>query len=41
MKVRYIGETEFLVLTEGRIYDVVSVERGWYRIADDRDNKII
>lgn len=35
MKVRYDGETDFLVLTHGKIYDVISIERGWYRIVDD------
>lgn len=35
MKVRYIGKTEFLVLTNNKIYEVISVERKWYRIIDD------
>ena len=35
MKVKWIGETAFLVLTKNRIYDVLSVERGWYRVRDD------
>lgn len=35
MKVKYIGETSQLVLTNGKIYDVISVEKGWYRIVDD------
>lgn len=35
MKVKYWGKTEFLVLTHGKIYDVQSIERGWYRIIDD------
>ena len=35
MKVRYLGKTEFLVLTNDKIYDVLSVERGYYRIRDD------
>lgn len=35
MKVKFLGKTEFLVLTHGRIYDVLSVEKGWYRIVDD------
>lgn len=35
MKVRFIGETEFLVLTHNKIYTVLSVEKGWYRIVDD------
>lgn len=35
MKVRWKGETDFLVLTNNRIYDVLSVEKGWYRVVDD------
>ena len=35
MKVRWNGKTEFLVLTNGKMYDVLSVEKGWYRIIDD------
>lgn len=35
MKVKYIWPTEFLVLTKDKIYDVISNEKGWYRIVDD------
>ena len=35
MKVKYIGETMPLELTNGKIYTVISVERGWYRVVDD------
>lgn len=35
MRVRYLGQTDFLVLTHGKLYEVLSVERGWYRIIDD------
>ena len=35
MRVKYQGETDYLVLTNTKIYDVISVERGWYRIVDD------
>ena len=35
MKVKYIGETAPLELTHGKIYEVLSVEKGWYRIVDD------
>ena len=35
MKVKYLGKSEFLVLTNNKIYDVISVEKGWYRIVDD------
>lgn len=35
MKVKYIGETSFLELTHNKIYEVISVEKKWYRIIDD------
>ena len=35
MKVKYIGETMPRELTNGKVYTVISVERGWYRIVDD------
>lgn len=35
MKVRFLGKTESLVLTHGKIYNVLSVEKGFYRIMDD------
>lgn len=35
MKVRYMGQTSFLELTNNRIYEVMSIEGGWYRIVDD------
>lgn len=37
MKVKYIGETSPLALTNGCIYDVLSVENTWYRIIDNTD----
>ena len=30
-----MGKTEFLVLTNGKVYEVLSIERDWYRIVDD------
>lgn len=35
MKIKYIGETIPLSLTKGKIYEVIAVEKGWYRIQDD------
>ena len=35
MEVRYIGKSEFLVLTYNKVYTVVSIESGWYRLVDD------
>jgi len=37
LKVRYIKETKSLCLTHGEIYDVISIEKDWYRIVDDSD----
>ena len=35
MKVKWLGKTDYLVLTNNKIYNVISIERGWYRIIDD------
>lgn len=35
MRAKYLGKTEFLVLANGKVYEVLSVERDWYRIVDD------
>lgn len=35
MKAKYIGETSPLELTNGEIYQVLSVEKDWYRVVDD------
>lgn len=35
MKVKYIKDTISLCLTKGEIYNVLSTEKGWYRIVDD------
>ncbi|MDO4517867.1 MAG: hypothetical protein Q4B78_01525 [Bacillota bacterium] len=37
MKVKYLGKTEFLILTNNKVYDVISTEKNWYRIVDDSD----
>lgn len=34
MKVKYMGKTD-VSLTEGKEYEVIAVENGWYRIIDD------
>jgi len=36
MKVKYINESD-VSLTNGKIYEVIAVEYGWYRIIDDTD----
>lgn len=38
MKVRFLGKTEFLVLTHNKVYEVISIEKGWYRIVDDSND---
>jgi hypothetical protein len=35
MKVRYIGESDPLALLNGKVYDVIAIEEGWYRIIDE------
>lgn len=36
MKVKYIGETD-VSMTNGKEYDVIAVEGGWFRIVDDTE----
>lgn len=36
MKVKYINETDYS-LTNGRIYEVINIEKGLYRIIDNSD----
>lgn len=38
MRVKYIGKTDQLALINGKEYDVISVERGWYRIMTEIDD---
>ena len=35
MKVIYLGNNDPLSLLYGKIYDVLSVEKDWYRIVDE------
>ena len=35
MMAKYKGETSFLELTHDKLYRVLSVEKGWYRVIDD------
>ena len=37
MKVRWKGETEFLMLTHDKVYTVLGMEKSWYRLVDDSD----
>ncbi len=36
MKIKYLGESS-VSLTRGKVYDVLSIERGLYRIVDDTE----
>lgn len=35
MKVKCIAPTSSLEVTNGKVYEVISIEKGWYRITDD------
>ena len=35
MKVRYLEETSFLELTHDKVYEVMSIEKEWYRVMTD------
>lgn len=35
MKVKFKGKSDPLALINGKIYDVLSIECGWYRIVDE------
>ncbi len=37
MKVKYIGKSSPLGLLNGKIYDVISIEKDWYRIVDESE----
>ena len=37
MKKKYIGKSNSLSLLNGKVYDVISIEHGWYRIIDETD----
>lgn len=35
MKVKYLGESDPLGLINGKVYEVLSIEYGYYRIVDE------
>ncbi len=35
MRVKWKGKTSFLMLTNDKTYEVIGIERGWYRLIDD------
>jgi len=37
MKVRYLGKVDTIALEKDKVYDVLSIEKGWYRIMTESD----
>lgn len=37
MKVKYLGKVKTVALEDGKIYNIMSIERGWYRIMTELD----
>ena len=35
MKVRFIWETDPIYMKNGKIYEVINIEKGWYSIIDE------
>ena len=35
MRIRYKNNTVLLCLTQDKVYEVISIEKRWYRIIDD------
>lgn len=35
IKVKFIGESDPVYMINGKVYDVISIEMGWYRIIDE------
>lgn len=40
MRVKFLGESDPCALLNGKIYDVQSVENGWYRIIDETGSDV-
>ena len=38
MKVKYLGKVNTLALEKDKIYDVISIEKGWYRIMTELED---
>ena len=41
MKVRYIGDYYKVSLIKGKIYNVINIEEGWYRIIDETEEDFL
>ena len=39
MKVKYLGKVDTLALEKGKVYDVISVEKGWYGVVDETNEE--
>lgn len=37
MKVKFLGKVQTLALEKGKVYEVMSVEKGWLRIMTELD----
>lgn len=37
MKVRFLGKVQTFALESGKVYEVMSVENGWFRIMTELD----
>jgi tRNA A22 N-methylase len=37
MKVKFLGNIDTLAFEKNKIYDVISVEKGWYRVMTELD----
>ena len=37
MKVKYLGKVETPAFEKDKVYDVISIEKGWYRIMTELD----
>ena len=37
MKVKFLGKIDTLALEKDKVYEVMSVEKGWYRIMSELD----
>ncbi len=35
IKVKFIGETDPIYMINGKVYEVISIEKTWYRIVDE------
>lgn len=41
MKIKYIGTRDTLAFSREKTYDVISVEKGWFRVNTDLDEDYI